>query len=494
MATMGTLFILIMSFQAITASNNLTFLTEDRMVKVSTVLENDRISVVVPTNYSLAQIKIQVKAAAKHLKTIQTLVGDDIALQKEYYAPMATSMDLFNLAESCMTYAQAKAYPDANTVPGSSCTYTVQTISEAEFIDGLKEISDITKMTGNDWTLEILKASSSKKETLARLRSKFQFVAGYLETEACALLNVVNSLSIGDLPENIIGGITTVPCAAQFNIDSYMIRTFSNGASNIRCELEVGSPRAVMSYKTLIPLNYHGVQLYTKPNTLFAREEVSRRLKILDCKRRVEWDSTNAPMCKVKDVEAECENALDSDFIDEIIKKCRFTQTIPAPIVRLGDDGILVQSDKARVREGGKLLQKPAPIIVYSNHPVDIDLGGETYKFGNSVKIKYPMILFTKLTEIQIAAVVKKGIKDDFWKNLNYENYLGHASLIVQGTMLIMAGLMGIGLCCKKRSCCIDSRFDPTAPVIGYERERVQLARNLGNANFRENMRMLQLE
>ncbi len=72
MATMEILFILKMSFQAITASNDLTFLTEDRMVKVSTVLENDRISVVVPTNYSLAQIKIQVKAAAKHLKTIQT--------------------------------------------------------------------------------------------------------------------------------------------------------------------------------------------------------------------------------------------------------------------------------------------------------------------------------------------------------------------------------------------------------------------------------------
>jgi hypothetical protein len=104
------------------------------------------------------------------------------------------------------------------------------------------------------------------------------------------------------------------------------------------------------------------------------------------------------------------------------------------------------------------------------------------------------MILFTKLTEVQIAAVIKKGIKDDFWKNLNYENYLGHASLIVQGTMLIMAGLMGIGFCCKKRNCCVNSNFDPTAPVIGYERERVQLARNLGNANFRENMRMLQLE
>jgi hypothetical protein len=57
MEKMGTLFILIMSFQAITASNDLTFLTEDRMVKVSTVLENDRISVVVPTTYSLAQIK-----------------------------------------------------------------------------------------------------------------------------------------------------------------------------------------------------------------------------------------------------------------------------------------------------------------------------------------------------------------------------------------------------------------------------------------------------
>ncbi len=56
---------------------------------------------------------------------------------------------------------------------------------------------------------------------------------------------------------------------------------------------------------------------------------------MIDCQRRVEWDSTNAPTCKVKDVEAECENALDSDFIEEVIKNCRFTESAPPPITRL---------------------------------------------------------------------------------------------------------------------------------------------------------------
>ncbi len=86
------LFILVMVLGTTQASNDLTFLVEDKLIKVSTVLDNDRISVVVPVNYSLPLVKIQVKSAAKHLKMVQALVGDDKVLQKEYYTPMATAM------------------------------------------------------------------------------------------------------------------------------------------------------------------------------------------------------------------------------------------------------------------------------------------------------------------------------------------------------------------------------------------------------------------
>ncbi len=62
------LFIRVMVMGTTQASNDLTFLVEEKLIKVSTVLDNDRISVVVPVNYSLALVKIQVKNAAKHLK------------------------------------------------------------------------------------------------------------------------------------------------------------------------------------------------------------------------------------------------------------------------------------------------------------------------------------------------------------------------------------------------------------------------------------------
>ena len=488
------LFILVMVMGTTQASNDLTFLVEDKLIKVSTVLDNDRISVVVPVNYSLALVKIQVKNAAKHLKMVQALVGDDKVLQKEYYTPMATAYDLFTLAESCMTLAQQKAYPEANRSPVSACTYVVQIIGENEFIDGLREISEIVKEISPDWNTANIKDSVARQEVLAKLRSKYQYVAGYLENEGCAILNVVNSLSIGELPENIIGSITTTPCAGRFNIDSYLIRECTNGGGNMICELEVGSPRAVMAYKTLIPLNYFGAQLYTNPNSFFARDDASRRLKMIDCHRRVEWDSTNAPTCKVKDVEAECENALDSDLIEEVIKECRFTQTAPPPITRLADDGILVLAQNARVREAGKLLQKQVPIVIYSNNPIDIDLGGENYRFGNSVKIKFPTLLFSKLTEVQIAALIKKAKNDDFKGSFSIQAYFGHISLMIQGSLGVITGVMGIVFYCRNRKRTTNMRLEPTAPVIGYERERFQLARGAGSANFRENMRMLQLE
>jgi hypothetical protein len=74
MAKMWTLFILVMGIQALAASSYLIFLTEDKLEKISTGLEKDRISPVLSVHYSLALIKMQIKAAAKHLKTVQTAV------------------------------------------------------------------------------------------------------------------------------------------------------------------------------------------------------------------------------------------------------------------------------------------------------------------------------------------------------------------------------------------------------------------------------------
>ncbi len=110
-----------------------------------------------------------------------------------------------------MTLAQQKAYPEANRSPVSACTYVVQIIDENEFIDGLREISEIVKEISPDWNTANIKDSVARQEVLATLRSKYQYVAGYLENEGCAILNVVNSQSIGELPENIIGSITTTP-------------------------------------------------------------------------------------------------------------------------------------------------------------------------------------------------------------------------------------------------------------------------------------------
>jgi len=449
------------------ASNELSFLVEDKLMKVSTVLENHRISVVVPANFSMAQIKIQIKTAAKHLKMVQTLVGDDTTLQKEYLNAMVTATELFVLAESCMYHAQSKVLPDVKRQPGSSCIYVIQAIGDSEFADGIREISELAKDIGSDWTIEQIKGSEEKRDALAALRSKYQYVGGYLENEACSLLNAINSLSIGELPENVIGGISTTICVAKFSIDSYLIRECTNGEGNLICELEIGSPAAVMTYQTLIPLNYKGVQLYTSPNTQFAREAASRRLKIIDCRHQLEWASSNAPTCLVNDVPAECENALDSDAVEEIIAQCRFTQTAPPPIMRLADDGLLILSDKARIREDTRLVQKKPPVVVYSNHPVDVDLGGESYKFGNSVKVRFPNILFSKLSEDQISAVISKGKSDDFWALFSFANYLGHLSLSVQGLFSMIGLIMSIVYCYKNRTCCKEVIGEPPSPQHG---------------------------
>jgi hypothetical protein len=149
---------------------------------------------------------------------------------------------------------------------------------------------------------------------------------------------------------------------------------------------------------------------------------------------------------------------------------------------------------RIKKREAGKLLQKQAPIIIYSNNLIDIDLGGENYRFGNSVKIKFPTLLFSKLTEVQIAALVKKAKNDDFKGSFSIQAYFGHISLMIQGSLGIITGVIGVVFYCKNRKRTTNMRLEPTAPVIGYERERFQLARGAGSANFRENMRMLQLE
>jgi hypothetical protein len=342
-----------------------------------------------------------------------------------------------------------------------------------------------------EWTHVQSVTEVSKQETLEKLAKLYLDTAIECKENSCEWLNYIDRIYALEFMPELQGIIETASCLRHSYSKRYLVRSCGKTPTGLSCELEIGLPKTVKKFKTLIPLNYFNYQLYAEPEAKFGLEVATNQIKLLTCEKDVEWNSLTMPLCKIDNLLEPCHAALIAEEIDLAIANCHFTKAEPKPIMRLQDGGVLILSQLAKTKEEGRPIMQKPPLLGYTNNVLNVDIQGESFVFDNSIKIKYPTISYTRLDAVQIQCLIVKGRSNDFWRTFHITDYLEHMALSIEA-ILATVSLVLAGYALYRHKCRKHEGNPPTNPDGSTNPEgAINLRRLAWRINYEQNKRLL---
>jgi hypothetical protein len=164
------------------------------------------------------------------------------------------------------------------------------------------------------------------------------------------------------------------------------------------------------------------------------------RTQLLDCDIAAH-DKIEINVCETIPWHAQCEAAVTSGNIAEIVSHCNFTkhEKHETGIVR-HDGSVLVHgmNVKTKIRKDNdiRIINNEAPLIIYTNGELILEENGETYVFPG---LKQPIsdeIVESSLDKNDVRKLENAYYWQNFWQNFDTEDVIDVVLIAVEVIML----------------------------------------------------------
>jgi hypothetical protein len=468
------------------AANDLLFYTEDRIVDIAVSLENKRINLIVDTaNVTLDSIRAKSASLNNVKKRKDSLIGTDIMVLTAHNLVMDQAAKTYAEGDMCLSSAIKITIPALEAKISSSCVYTVKPYPAEEIDEAIQQMVKLADSM-KTYVFEELATDAAKRSSVSKVKAKYLDLAGIYKEKSCELLNTVDRLSALQFNEEFRGLIETLPCITHSYAEKYLIKHCAKEPQGLNCFLEVGLPLVTKKFMKLVLLNYENSQLYIPESTFLAIDMESHMLKTLNCQDSLAVNSDSMPLCVATNLPEPCMTSLLGQDIVQSMLTCEFTVTEPVRVQRLGDDSVLIMGKQVKIREEGRAITQKPPITILTNNALTIESKGETVVFTADVRIKYPSLSFTRLDSLQIAGVISRAKRDDFWRNFAFTDYVQYLIMLIEGLLAPVTITTAIYTCIKAR---LHRHVQST--VDSEEQEGISLKRIARRAHFQRNRALL---
>jgi hypothetical protein len=210
------------------------------------------------------------------------------------------------------------------------------------------------------------------------------------------------------------------------------------------------------------------------------KKEESSNIHMMNCSAKTTWQNLAVPIC-IEIPENDCEKALNTENIGEILSACEFEFSKPENAIKITEEGILIQGLSVKVTEDTKVVTKSLPIVIYSNKKVTVTLDGQVEISYPAIENVTPKILVTKLAKTDLITLLARTIWTTFWRDFDFERYIKFINLGLLAIFSPVSLTALIVACCNRKK-------------VGIERKakRGKKSKKERKDTEKENLRLLQ--
>lgn len=438
-----------MSYANFGTPTSITFLAPKQKFHIDTSLKAVRVSFKVTTTVSKADIEkffTDMETIIAGYKSLPyMMLGSSLAIKyraaiQPGEGDLASAKDLFLHLYTFMEAGKEQ-------LPQSNCSLIFQFFDPMDLSEGKLFLQNKQEELLGPLTADEVKNDPKKLMQLENFILAFNSITNAWYTQIHSIVAAMDVLEGLEFPEILRGRLETVSCLNNSNIAFETIKVISStGITNgLIVELDVGYPAVMKEMVQLMPISYNGIALKGEAeNVIFAREESSTEVQLLNCTSDLIYVHKKAPVCREIPLQEDCKTGLKLDDIDKILSYCTFTYTTSPMATRLLDDGILILGSDLTVTNYGKILYQQPPYILYTDSEVKIDNKGQELIFPALTTPKSVSILTTRLTMVQIVQLKTKAYYDT---NFNDIVWADHYDLIALAIEILMIPLIAISFC-----------------------------------------------
>ena len=259
-------------------------------------------------------------------------------------------------------------------------------------------------------------------------------------------------------PETLRASLSDLPCLTSVSGEYIDVGDEKRFKYHLSFDLDIAVPKSVSKVQLLQPIAYtsldnrYSIELYTPPEYKYIHKELGSSIKLVNCSYMTKWQAESMPICH-EEAESTCEKALTQEVISDILAHCDFTFTHPEPVIKVSDNGLLIQGISIKAHEDGRTINKPLPLLIYSNKQIMVMVGEDTeLTFPAIERIPNPRILTTKLSKTEILQLSTRALWSTFWRTLDIPDYLSYLNLAL---VIIFGPMSSVALC---MNCCCKSK------------------------------------
>jgi hypothetical protein len=318
------------------------------------------------------------------------------------------------------------------------CSETPVEITYTGLERELRNLKNRYKYIQPTWTAQDVKTKSEVQGIILDFCFYFNDFSISYEILTSEMLTALEELSDNKYPE-VLFGEEVRNCTYSTNGDGeqYKVVRCERNNKGYRCQIEVTQAVNLKEYIRSYPVHYEDITLmgYT-PSDVFGRTVDSRELKYLDC---TDEHSGDYAVCIERIVPEHCKSALSAENVQNVIKYCNFTKEV-APIgITLPHGGVLVQGQGVTIKNGEYSIKQVPPIVIYSPDTLTLNYDEEDYVFPPAIQINKLLVIESKLTKSDIEKLVEAYEWENFWENIETDDYIRYALVLLQLIIFPMA-------------------------------------------------------
>ena len=419
------------------------FLVTGEKMPISTQTKIEALDLLIKMDMDLVSYKAEKAQIDTILKNFQSLTffTQDLALKNEYLSFFYISQENYNNFHKNMEILLTfKGLEDCKNV--TKC----HTLALEVSLDDVKRAKAnlqyrYNKIDPVNWTPTSISTHREQQNTLLSLISVFDEFSSEMNTKTERMITIIEGLSNKIFPEELLALVPGV-CndSTLYEGEAFTVKSCSGCKTGYQCTIQTDTPSATTLVTKMLPVAYQGIHLVGRePKYLFART-AELELKQLDC----DYSEGNVeyPSCQIHDLPPSCKKALDENDVRGAIHGCIFTrENVPISTV-VPNGGVLIQDltpEGVQINEGGSVVVKPPPIIIYSAQEVHVKNGDEEYVYAPLIDSTEEKILESMLTMEDIYKLASVQYWREVGSSFSAADYIRYVLILVQFVVLPLA-------------------------------------------------------
>jgi len=446
-------------------SENIHWLIPTTTIQVESSVKILRVSIKATTNLTMVEVTEHFLEVEKLIKTYKVLgfltVGS--GLREKYINALSPGENYVSLSLPLFRhlYSFFDTTKDKKTL--SNCSLEYELLNVQAIQEGLKFLHEKQSPLQVYLDEATVKADPSKLAALDTFVLAFNTICYQWYENIRLTLAELDILESLHFPESLRGRLETVHCFPVNGVEHENIKIMyiEPGKRGLNAELELSIPATTKDMEKLIPISYGGVQLRGpeshNDNIFYAQTAGTNNIQLLNCTSQMEWSSEHTPICHDIPLNEDCLGGLQQYDTERVMKSCSFTSTFFLDIVRIKNDGILVQSPDFTVIEGGKTLYNQPPFVIFTNQELKISNKQQEFVFPANLNSEKREIITSKLSKIQVLELKAKAHWQDFTHSFNMLEHIDWMAIGIEG---LLTPLVFLGICLGLRRRVVQRRSE----------------------------------